>query len=314
VTSLHAVLGAVADVGQRLGRVDLRLALVALAFHLANHALRSVAWRNVLAAAYPSRRVRLLDVGAAYAIGVALNGVIPGRGGDAVKVALLRLRVPESRVATVAASMSVVVLFDTIAATLLVLVVCATGALPFAAPSPGLAIAWLQSHAVIAAGLGLALGAVATLLVRRLSRQLRTLAHATAQGGAILRTPRRYARDVVLVQAGAWGCRIAVVFFLLAAFGLPASLPTAALVMVASGLSTVVPLTPGGTGTQQVLLTYALAQTASAAASISFSVGMQAGITAVNAVLGVAAAMVAFRTLRPLTALRSGLALRTQRS
>lgn len=184
----------------------------------------------------------------------------------------------------------------------------------FAAPSPGAAVAWLQAHAVLAAGLALVLAAVATLVVRRLSRQLRALARSAAQGGAILRAPRRYARDVVLAQAGAWGCRIAVVFFLLAAFGLPASLPTAALVMVASGLSTLVPLTPGGTGTQQVLLAYALAQTASAAASISFSVGMQAGVTAVNAALGIAAAMVAFRTLRPLTALRSGLALHTQRS
>lgn len=112
----------------------------------------------------------------------------------------------------------------------------------------------------------------------------------------------------VLVQAAAWGCRIAVVYFLLAAFGLPASVPTAALVMVVSGLSTLVPLTPGGTGTQQVLLAYALQQTVTAAAAISFSLGMQAGVTAVNAVLGVAAAMVAFCTVRPLAAVRSGLA------
>jgi hypothetical protein len=35
---------------------------LALAFHLANHLLRSVAWRNVLAAAYPARRVPMLSV------------------------------------------------------------------------------------------------------------------------------------------------------------------------------------------------------------------------------------------------------------
>ena len=56
--------------------------------------------------------------------------------------------------------------------------------------------------------------------------RLRMLRQRIAQGGAILRTPRRYARQVVLVQAGAWTCRIAVVFFLLAAFRLPASVPT----------------------------------------------------------------------------------------
>ena len=72
-----------AAVVQRFGHVDVRLAALAVGFHLANHVLRSVAWRNVLASAYPDRRVRLLDIGAAYAIGVALNAVLPGRGGDA---------------------------------------------------------------------------------------------------------------------------------------------------------------------------------------------------------------------------------------
>jgi uncharacterized membrane protein YbhN (UPF0104 family) len=114
---------------------------------------------------------------------------------------------------------------------------------------------------------------------------------------------------VVLAQAGAWTCRIAVVFFLLAAFRLPASVPTAGLVMIVAGLSTLVPLTPGGAGTQQAMLAYALRQTAGAAGAVSFSVGMQVGVTAVNALLGVLAAMVAFRTLRPLAAARSGLNL-----
>ena len=54
-----------AAVVQRFGQVDVRLAALAVCFHLANHVLRSVAWRNVLAAAYADRRVRLLDVGAA---------------------------------------------------------------------------------------------------------------------------------------------------------------------------------------------------------------------------------------------------------
>jgi uncharacterized protein (TIRG00374 family) len=152
------------------------------------------------------------------------------------------------------------------------------------------------------------------LAAPRVASRLRTLRRHVAQGGAILKTPRRYARQVVLVQAGAWTCRIAVVFFLLAAFGLPASVPTAGLVMVVAGLSTLVPLTPGGAGTQQVMLAYALHQTVAAAAAVSFSLGMQAGVTVVNALLGVAAAMVAFRTLRPLIAVRSGLGLLRARS
>jgi hypothetical protein len=53
------------------------------------------------------------------------------------------------------------------------------------------------------------------------------------------------------------------------------------------------------------MVALALSQTASATAVVSFSVGMQAGITVVNALLGLAGAMVAFGTLRPLSAVRA---------
>jgi len=56
-------------------------------------------------------------------------------------------------------------------------------------------------------------------------------------------------------------------------------------------------------------VTYVLGQAASATLVLSFSVGMQVGITAVNALLGVLGAMVAFRTARPLAAVRAGVRL-----
>ena len=290
------------DVIAHFGDVDPRLVIAAVGLHVINHLLRSLAWRNVLAAAYPSTRVPLLGVASAYAVGVALNAVLPARGGDAAKVALVRMRIGGSSVPTIAATMSVVVLFDLAAATLLVLAVGLTGALPFAPHLPGSASPLWIAAAVVAA-------VASALLGRRLRGPLRRLRAQVAQGGAVLRTPGRYLRRVALVQAGAWACRIGVVFCLLAAFGLHATVPRAALVMVLCGASTLVPLTPGGAGTQQVMLTYALSQVATAAAILSFSVGMQAGVTAVNALLGLLAGMVAFRTIRPLQAMRSGLGL-----
>jgi uncharacterized membrane protein YbhN (UPF0104 family) len=120
----------------------------------------------------------------------------------------------------------------------------------------------------------------------------------------VLRDPARYAGAVALPQLATWCCRVGVVLCLLAAFGLPATVPLAALVMVVGGASTIVPLTPGGAGTQQVMLAVALSQTASAAAVVSFSVAMQASVTIVNALLGLAAAMAVCRTLRPVAAVR----------
>ena len=77
-------------VGERLAGADWRLAAVALLLHVANHVLRSAAWHGVLAAAYPDRRVRFLAVLTGYAAGAALNAVAPARGGDAVKIGLVR--------------------------------------------------------------------------------------------------------------------------------------------------------------------------------------------------------------------------------
>ena len=58
---------------------------------------------------------------------------------------------------------------------------------------------------------------------------------------------------------------------MLAAFGVPATLPIAGLVVVAGGMSTLVPATPGGAGTQQLLIVVALQHVASAASALSFS-------------------------------------------
>jgi uncharacterized membrane protein YbhN (UPF0104 family) len=74
------------------------------------------------------------------------------------------------------------------------------------------------------------------------------------------------------------------------------------LVVVLGGLSTLLPATPGGMGTQQLLLVYALQGTVAAATALSFSVGMQVTVTATNTLIGLVAAMIIFRTFRPLVA------------
>ena len=289
-------IGAVAD---RFADLDGRLIALAVLLHLGNHLLRSLAWRNVLRAAYPDAPLGLIGVATAYALGVALNAVLPARGGDAVKIAIVRARVAGSSVATITSTMSVVVLFDLAAATALVLAVCLTGSLPLTPQVPGM-------DPLVWGGAVVALAAIGAVLLRhRVRERLLNVWDQARRGGAILRTPTRYFTRVALVQAVAWLCRIGVVVCLLAAFGLQASPLVAAMVMILCGVSTLVPLTPGGAGTQQVMLAYALSQTATAAAVVSFSVGMQAGITAVNALLGLGAAMIAFRTLRPHAALRS---------
>jgi uncharacterized membrane protein YbhN (UPF0104 family) len=284
---------------------DPRLALVALAFHLSNVGLRSLAWRNVLRAAYPDRRVPLLGIAGSYAAGMALNSFVPARGGDVAKIGLARTRIHGSSVTTIASSMGVLSAFDAVVGGSVILTLAAFGLLPSPPGLPALpALPHLlagQSLAVAAAALVLAGAAV--LAGRRFAPRLRSLWAGVRRGFAIFGSPRRYATEVVPVQLAAWGCRMGTAYFLLAALHVPATLSAAAIVVMVGGLSTLVP-TPGGVGTQQVMLAYLLHTTASTATIVSFSIGMQAAVTTLNVLLGMTAAMLMLRTASPAGAIR----------
>ena len=165
---------------------------------------------------------------------------------------MARGALPGSSVPTLAATVSVLVVFDLIFATALLLVVAAAGLVPVQLAVRGRGRRALARPPRRGAGLAGA-GYVA---VRVAHRRLRLLWDRVRQGGAILRTPGRYLRRVALVQAGAWCCRIAVVLCLLAGFGLPASIPVAGVVMVMAGASTLIPLAPGGAGAQQIMVAF----------------------------------------------------------
>src|SRR4051812_37973721 len=69
--------------------------LAGVAFSVLGGIVRMRAWHAALADAAPTVRYR--DVVVAHLGGAGFNGVIPAHGGDAVKLALLKRRVPEAR-------------------------------------------------------------------------------------------------------------------------------------------------------------------------------------------------------------------------
>jgi glycosyltransferase 2 family protein len=302
VKLLGEVGGALEDAAGRVGALDGRYLAAALLLQLATLAMRALAWRGALAAAYPARRLPLVSLGCAYAAGVALNAYLPARGGEGAKVLLARAQIPGSSIPTVAGSLSVVLTLDAVLGAGLVSALWATGVLP-ALPAPS-----ATGVAVVCAAAAAAIGAV--LVLRSRSAAVRRLLAAWVQGLAILARPRLYAATVLPYQLAAWACRIAVVFLVLHAFRIEAGLATATLLVVLNGASTAVPV-PGGAGSQQVLATFALQGIVSTAAAVSFSLGLQVGVTAVNTAVGIAAAMLLFRTLRPLQAARAVAAARS---
>ena len=283
-----------------LRSIGWRWLAVAAALHLCKMLARTRAWRNILAAAHPDAVVRWRSVFGSYAAGAAVNAVLPARGGDVLKLFLIKQRVPGSRYPTLVATLAVDTLFDFVVSAALLVWALKLGVLP------GLDVlgrirsidwSWAERHprlALVVAGVALVAVFAGSLWGRR---RVEDFAHQLRSGGAILRQPRRYFGSVASWQAFDWACRLATIYFLLRALGVPATLHNALLVQVTESLSTLVPLTPGGIGTEQGLIVYVFAGRAAKAAVVSFSVGMKVTLMAVNVVVGFASIALMLRTL-----------------
>jgi uncharacterized membrane protein YbhN (UPF0104 family) len=127
---------------------------------------------------------------------------------------------------------------------------------------------------------------------------VRNFKEKVALGFAILRDRRMYLREVVSWQAASWVARVGSTFFFLRAFHVDATAETTLAVLVVGGLSTMLPFTPGGAGTQQAILVFALAGAASSSTILAFSFGQQLVVTIVNVALGFGSILLMMGTLR----------------
>lgn len=274
--------------------------LLALVCQFAKICARSRAWRNVLAAAYPEARVRWRSVFGASVAGAGVSAIVPVRGGDLLRLFIVKRRIEGATYATLAASLLVEAIFDAVLTGFLLLWALHEHVLPgvhVLHRLPSVDWFWLFRHprwaavsAVATLVVGFALGVWAAAKIEAFSARV-------AQGTAILRTPVRYLRSVAAWQLADWALRLAVIYFFLRAFHVGANLDNALRVQVTQSLSTIVPLTPAGIGTDQALIVYVLSGEASRAALLSFSVGMKAITSALNVVLGGLAIAVMLRTL-----------------
>jgi uncharacterized membrane protein YbhN (UPF0104 family) len=286
----------------QLTSVDPLPAFFAVLAHLAKLTCTSMAWRNVLAAAYPEQVVRRASILGAYLAGVGVNALIPIRAGDAVRIVLAHRAVPDSTYTTVVSSTLVLSIFDICAATsILVWAAVSLDTLPGLGELPELPsfdFAWLLENPLAAelilAGFLIALAAFGWWI----SGHVADFWGRVRQAFAVVTTPARYLRSVAAWQAGDWMLRLVTIWFLLDAFDIPQSLENVLLVQVSSSVATLVPLTPAGIGTEQAFLLYVFQGAVSASDLLAFSVGMKLTTVTTNVVLGFAALALTLRTIR----------------
>jgi uncharacterized membrane protein YbhN (UPF0104 family) len=298
---VHAFFHAVDVFFGHLAAVGWGALVIALVLHSVKVALRTLAWRNILAASYPQARVRRGSVFGAYVAGVGINSIAPARAGDVVKLFLVKRRIPDSSYATLAPTLVVETLFDFVVASGLMLWALSIDVLPSRQvlkrlPSVDWAFPLQHPNATLVAIAFLGLAAILLLAVAK--RRVEEFWARVGQGFAILRDRERFLREVVFWQAVSWVFRIASVYWFLKAFHVQPSIHNALLVQVVDSLSTLIPFTPGGAGTKQGLIVYVFQGDFSTTRLLSFSVGMNIALVVFNVAAGLIAIALMARTLK----------------
>ena len=298
---MQRVLDAIEAFWGYLAAVQLLPLAAAIGCHLIKVGCTSRAWRNVLAAAYPGQVVRWRSIYAAYVAGAGVNAIFPARAGDIVRLYLTHRAIPGATYTTLLSSTLVLSIVDSTLALGILAWALTQDVLPGldVLPSlPSFDFAWFLQHER-ASELLLAtvlIGLVA--LVIWVTRRVRELRARVAQALTILHTPSRYLRTVAVWQLCDWGLRFATIWLFLGAFGIEQNVRNVLLVQATSSLATLVPVSPGGIGTEQAFLVYVLRGEAPRTALLAFSVGMKITLTAINAIVGFGAILLTLRTLR----------------
>jgi hypothetical protein len=270
--------------------------VLGLALHLVASAVRQPGWLAILRAAHPEAKddLRLRDVEAAYFAGAGLNGVIPARGGDVVKLFLLHRRTKGSSYASLAGTLVPESLFETSCGVLLVIWMATQGFLPIPTSTselPSLDVSFVIAHPYLATLIAVGLGVAFALLYGKLRTRVRRILSNVRQGLAILSTPRDYLSKVVPWQAAARVIRFGSIACFMYAFALPVTFTTVLLVMAAYGGTRIIPIAPASTGLRIVLLSYGLVELTGQSVDVASVSAFSFGVGAVQLLSGLAISM-----------------------
>lgn len=292
---MDGVLSTAAGAWNGLVGVSLGALVVAVGLHVAKIVAEARAWHWIVSHAHTPQEVRFRTTCGAFLGGIGAGVVLPARVGEALRIGVLKRRLPGSSVVTIVAT---IVLETGVEAAFGVAVIAAAvlgGQALGRGGAHGAALPQLLAQPaalVVLSGLAAA-GVVVGLFLRARARRFLTR---MADGFSIVRSPRLFVARVLSWKLVAWALRLGSVYAFLLAFHVPATAWTALVVVAAQNVAASIPLLPGNAGTQQAAIGLALAGSAGAASLLGFGVGMQAATSVADLALGaVAFALVADR-------------------
>jgi uncharacterized membrane protein YbhN (UPF0104 family) len=281
VLALHLlgvdVSGWFSDLWDSLTSIGIEYLLGGWALQTVQTTLTALAWYFILRAGFPQGAPGYLQVLAAYAAGVAMNGFLPANIGTFVMLLMFVALIPSATFTGVLGGMVVQKIFFTLAGTFVYFYLFLS-----VAGSLELQLNLLHDHPVLVP-LILAAGALLiVVLVRAFWSRLKGLWEQAKKGGAILARPRDYLLLVALPSLGAWLAKLGVTAIFLAAYSIPVTFHTVMTVIGGNSLANVVSATPGGVGVNQAINAASLNEVTDPATATAYSLGQQLAVTAWN--------------------------------
>lgn len=273
-----------------LGSVDPFWLVAGVVLHLCSQLARGRGWHSVLCAAHPDEaHPRRRDVLTTWVAGAGASGVLSARGGDALRILLMRRHMTTTcprLVGTLAAE----TVAETALGALLTVWALSAGLIP-GLHRPGLATAALIGAGVIAL----------VLAIRRAARRYPAVGRACAdarRGLALLGSPGCYLRRVASWSVLSRALRLGSLACFLAAFGLPVSITAALVVMVAHSSGRLLPFSPASAATSLGLLVAAFPVVTHTSVSATRLTAFYLGSTGLLTLVGIAlSALVLVREL-----------------
>ncbi|MCA1587138.1 MAG: flippase-like domain-containing protein [Chloroflexi bacterium] len=306
IGSFFDAVGSFFDSLSRVGWTSLLIGALAFVVYLT---LRSRAFFHTLRAAYPDEPIAFRRIWGAYIAAYGFNNVIPARGGDVIKLFLVKQSIPHATYPAVGAAICVEAVFDAVMAVFILTFAFTQGVFPKPpefAKLNAFDLSFFAGHPrfTLFALTALAIAVLVGFAV--LSQRVKAFWARVRQGLTILRDRRRYLREVFAWQFAGWLFRFTAFWFLLEAFNVGGSVRNVLLVLGVNAVAAVVPFTPGGAGVQQALLVKVFGGTASGATVASYSVGQQIVIAATTLAVGFGALVSIFRIRSFKEAIRLG--------
>jgi uncharacterized membrane protein YbhN (UPF0104 family) len=251
--------------------------------------LKAVAWYWILRYAYPQSELSRLQVLAAYAASVGLNGFLPANLGTFAMLIMFLTIVAGSTFPGVVTAYLVQKIFFTVIGAVVYLYLFLTVSGSF-----DIELGWVHDHpwasAVIVVG-----GAVLTVMVVRiLMAKAREFMRKAKAGAEILRRPRAYFLRVFVPQLLGWSAGLAVIGVFLAAYDIPVTFHTVMSVVGGNSLANVTAVTPGSVGITQAVNVASLNDVTTAANATAYSIGQQLFTTAWNILVAIVLLVWAF--------------------